>query len=48
MIDHYLNMNLIFYLVTNDERRGTVVNSSWVIDGISIGSSYTNPLFYQH
>ena len=48
MIDKYFNINLIFDVGTNDERRGTVVNISQRLDGRSIGHSHTNPFFDTH
>ena len=45
VIDKYLNMNFIFDVVTNDERRETVVKHSQGLDGRLIGRSQTNPFF---
>ena len=43
VIYKYLNMNSIFDVGTNDERRGTVVKRSWGLDGRVIGRLHTNP-----
>ena len=48
MIDKYLNMNLIFDVITNNERRGTMVKRSRGLDGRTIIHFNTNPFFETH
>ena len=45
LIYKYLNMKLIFDAGTNDERRGTVVKHSQVLNGGVIGCLHTKPFF---
>ena len=45
VIDKYLNMNLIFYVITNNKRCRTVVQFSQGLDGRGIGRFHTNPFF---
>ena len=46
VINKYLNINLIFDIVTNNKRCRTVVKRLRVLYGIVIGRSHANPLFY--
>ena len=45
VIDMYLNMNFIFDVITNNKCHGTVVKSSWRLDGRAIDRLYTNFFF---
>ena len=45
VIDKYLNMNMIFEVVTSEKCCGTMVNRSRGLDGRDIGNLYNNSFF---
>ena len=44
-INKYINVELIFGIGTNNERRGCVVKSSQGLDSNPIGHAHSNPYF---